>query len=352
LDYLINFAIAFFSCLTAIWLLYPFAIRIRLVDSPSERKTHTGEIPLIGGVSMFIGFVTALVLLVPDLNQVHGILIASTIIIIVGVLDDHRDISVRSRFILQIIAVLIMTSLSGVSLNSLGNLFGDHEILMHEWAIPFTVIAAVGAMNAMNMIDGVDGLAGATALICLFAVSVLYLISNDFSLTPLLLVGVLIPFLWFNLCNSRKIFMGDAGSMFLGFAIVWVLIEASQSDHAVMSPVTALWLFAIPLIDTVAIMFRRILKGQSPFLPDREHLHHIFLRAGFSDRATLYILSMLATLFSAIGIIGYVYHVPEWVMFFGFMLIFVIYLWGIRHAWKVLRYIRAYIHPQNSNNRS
>ena len=341
MNYQINFIITVLACFVTLWVLYPFALKVRLVDRPNERKTHKGEIPLIGGISMFFGFVVALLISVPDLNQVRGILIASTIIIVVGVLDDHRDISVRARFILQIIAVLIMTSYSGVTLNSLGNLFGVGDVLLAGWGIPFTVVAAVGVMNAMNMSDGVDGLAGTTALVCFLSVLYLYYLAGGVALKPLLFVGVLIPFLWSNLRKVKKVFMGDAGSMFLGFGVVWVMIEASQGKDAIMTPVTALWIFAIPLIDTVAIMFRRIMKGQSPFLPDREHLHHIFLRAGFSDRATLYTMSSLAVIFAAAGICGYVFQVPEWVMFSGFIFVFIMYLWGISNIWKILKRLRV-----------
>ena len=134
--------------------------------------------------------------------------------------------------------------------------------------------------------------------------------------------------------------MGDSGSMFLGFGIAWVLLEASQGKDAVMAPVTALWVFAIPLIDMWAIMLRRVMKGQSPFMADRDHLHHIFLRAGFSYRATLNIMSLIAVLFACVGIFGHVYQVPEWLMFAGFMVILTTYIWGIRHVWTVLKYIR------------
>ena len=337
---LVSFAIAFFSCLIILRLLYPFAIRIRLVDCPCERKTHEGEIPLIGGLAMFAGFVISLLIVVPDLNQARGILIASTIIIIVGVLDDFHDISVRLRFVLQIFAVLIMTSFSSVVVNDLGNLIGLGIFELAGWAIPFTVIAAVGAMNAMNMIDGVDGLAGSTSLICMLAVLFLYSLGGDTALKPLLFAGVLIPFIYKNLGSTRKIFMGDSGSMFLGFGIAWVLLEASQGENAVMAPVTALWVFAIPLIDMWGLMCRRVMKGQSPFLPDREHLHHIFLRAGFSNRATLNVMSLIAVLFACVGILGHVYQVPEWLMFAGFMIILTVYIWGIRHVWTVLKFIR------------
>jgi UDP-GlcNAc:undecaprenyl-phosphate/decaprenyl-phosphate GlcNAc-1-phosphate transferase len=349
LSYSINFIVAYVSCFIALWVFGPFALKARLVDCPDHRKTHEGEIPLIGGLAMFVGFVISLLVSAPDLNQVRGILIGSSIIVTVGVLDDHQNISVRARFILQIAAVLIMTSLSGIVLSDLGNLIGTGELPMGGWAIPFTVVAAVGAMNAMNMIDGIDGLAASTALVCFVAVLFLYLLEGESSLKPILFVGVLLPFLWRNLSSLKKVFMGDAGSMFLGFGVVWVVIEASQGEAAVMSPVTALWIFAVPLIDTVAIMFRRMLKGQSPFLADRGHLHHIFLRAGFSDRSTLYIMSSLAAVFASIGILGHISQVPEWLMLVGFMIVFIIYLWGIRHAWTLLKYARENLFENTLN---
>ena len=339
-QYPVSFAVAFIACLIILRLIYPFAVRIQLVDKPDERKVHAGEIPLIGGLAMFASFVIAFLVSAPDLNQARGILIASTILIIVGVLDDHHDMSVRIRFVLQTVAVLVMTSFSNVVVSDLGDLLGVGIFQLGGWAIPFTVVAAVGSMNAMNMIDGVDGLAGSTSLICFLAVLFLYALGGGFAMKPLLYAGVLIPFIWNNIGSTRKVFMGDSGSMFLGFGVAWVLLEASQGDDAVMAPVTALWVFAIPLIDMWALMLRRVMKGQSPFMADRDHLHHIFLRAGFSDRATLNIMSLIAVLFACVGIFGHVYQVPEWLMFAGFMIILTTYIWGIRHVWTVLKYIR------------
>ncbi len=328
------------SCFVALNTLYPFAIKANLVDCPGDRKTHIGDVPLVGGIAMFVGFSLVLLLAASDLNQVRGILIASSIIIVVGALDDMNSISVPFRFLMQILAVLIMALFSGVMLSDLGNLAGTGTLPLGVFAIPVTIFAAVGVMNAMNMIDGIDGLAGLTALICFLAVLFLQFLSGDMELIPLMFVAVLIPFLPFNLRALNKVFMGDAGSMFLGFGVAWVLFDSCQGEDAVMNTVTALWLFAVPVIDTVAIMFRRVMKGQSPFMPDREHLHHIFIRAGFSDRTTLYIMSLLSVFFAAIGIMGDLYQVAEWIMFGGFMLIFFLYLWGIKHAWVILRYVR------------
>jgi UDP-GlcNAc:undecaprenyl-phosphate GlcNAc-1-phosphate transferase len=345
MEYLLTFNVTILFCFMALSALYPFAVKLNLVDCPDHRKTHIGKIPLVGGIAMFVGFAAILLISASDLSQVSGILIASSIVIVVGVLDDRNNISVRFRFLMQILAVLVMTSFSGVVLSDLGGLLGADTLLLGVLAIPVTVIAAVGVMNAMNMIDGIDGLAGMSALICFLAVLFLQFLSGDIELIPLMFVAVLIPFLPFNLRAVNKIFMGDAGSMFLGLGVVWVLVDSCQGKDAIMNTVTALWLFSVPVIDTVAIMFRRVMKGQSPFMPDREHLHHIFLRAGFSARSTLYIMSLLSVFFAAIGIMGDIYQVPEWIMFSGFMLVFFVYLWGISHSWVLLRYVRQKLLP-------
>lgn len=342
----IVFSIAFILCLALLRLLYPFAVKIRLVDKPDERKTHEGEIPLIGGLAMFGAFVMTLLISSQDLNQFRGVLIGATILIIVGMVDDFRNMSVRLRLFFQIFAVLIMTSYSNIVVNDLGNLLGLGTIVLAGWAIPFTVVAAVGSMNALNMADGIDGLAGTSSLVCFIAVFFLHSLSGQISLSeeivckPLLFMAVLMLFIWKNLGKTRKVFMGDSGSMFLGFGVAWVLIEATQGESAVMSPVTALWVFALPLIDMWAIMFRRVMKGLSPFKGDRDHLHHIFLRAGFSRRATVNILGLLSMLLACVGIVGHLYQVPEWVMFAGFLLVLTAYIWGIRHVWAVLKYVR------------
>ena len=340
MEYYLPFIFSIFFCFIVISLIYPFAYKFHLVDSPDHRKTHIGDIPLVGGIAMFAVFAAALLIFSSNLYQVSGFLISTAIIIAVGVLDDARNMSVRYRFLAQIIAVLVMTSYSGVVLSDLGGLMGTDTLLLGVWAIPVTVIAAVGTMNAMNMIDGIDGLASVSALVCFLAVLFLQSLSGGVQLIPLLFVAVLIPFISFNLRAVKKVFMGDSGSMFLGLGVAWVLIDSCQGPDAIMNTVTALWLFSVPVIDTVAIMFRRVMKGQSPFLPDRQHLHHIFLRAGFSDRSTLYIMSLASVLFASIGIAGEIYQVAVWIMFSGFMLTFFVYLWGIQHAWVALRFVR------------
>ena len=121
--------------------------------------------------------------------------------------------------------------------------------------------------------------------------------------------------------------MGDAGSMMIGFTVIWLLIGASQADDSPMiRPVTALWLIAIPLMDMVSIMIRRVKQGKSPFKPDRDHLHHVCQRLGFSSLQTLGLISLIASLFAGIGILGEIFLIPEYVMFYSFIIIFIVYL--------------------------
>lgn len=340
MNYSVSFSIAVISCFIVLRVAYPLALKYRFVDSPNERKAHKGEVPLIGGIGMFLGFMIAFLFFEPDLKHSWAFLMVSTLLFIVGVMDDRHNISVRLRFFLQMIAVLLMTSSANVMVTDLGDLFSMGNLNLANWAIPFTVIATIGSLNATNMIDGIDGLAGSTSLICFLAVLVLYSMAGEMAIKPLLFVAVLIPFIYRNLRKGSKVFMGDGGATFLGLGVAWVLVDATQGENAVMNPITALWLFAIPLIDMWAIMYRRVRKGQSPFMADRDHLHHIFLRAGYSDRATLNTMSLLALVFATMGVLGEVFDIPEWLMFAGFILVLSFYIWGINHIWTILKHVR------------
>jgi UDP-GlcNAc:undecaprenyl-phosphate GlcNAc-1-phosphate transferase len=134
----------------------------------------------------------------------------------------------------------------------------------------------------------------------------------------------------------RKIFLGDAGSMFIGFSVVWLLVNGVQEQNMAFRPVTALWLCAVPLMDMVAIMLRRARKGQSVMMPDRDHLHHIFLRAGFTDRQALSLITLFAICLAGIGFAGEMYRVPEVIMFSLFLGVFLAYNWSMSHIWRLL----------------
>ena len=204
----------------------------------------------------------------------------------------------------------------------------------------------VGVNNAFNMIDGIDGLAGGMSLVILLTVAGFLIFTGNGAsiMEPLIIVAAIVPFLAFNLSwkgfKGNKIFMGDAGSMFVGLTIVWLLVDHTQGEAAAFRPITAVWLVGLPLMDMAAIMYRRARKGQSMLKPDRQHLHNIFMRAGLSSRKSLVAILLLGACYCLIGILGEVYQVAEAVMFWGFIGLLVVYSLVIQHIWSVLRFVK------------
>ena len=337
----IAFLVAFLVTIVSLWLLRPVAISVGLVDRPGGHKTHNGDIPLIGGIAMYLG-VAASILLFKPLSAWLPFLTAGGLLLLVGALDDYRELRVSSRILTQLVAGVIMAVGADNVLWSLGDLGGTGIIELGALAMPFTVLCVIGAINAMNMSDGVDGLAGSLALVTVSLVMLLVVMRGgvDDLGALLLFPAVLVPFLAVNLCggnNCSRAFMGDAGSTFLGFSLAWSLVEHSQGADAAYRPVTAVWLMAVPLIDTVSLMIRRILKGQSPFRPDRHHLHHVLLAAGLNPRQVLLVVVVMAVAMGGIGVAGEIARVPDWLMASAFVAVGMVYLFAVQHAWRVKR---------------
>ncbi len=308
--------------LTVIFIMFlvPASQKLGLVDKPSERKTHQGEIPNTGGLAMFLALAVSALLFLNNLGPFIYLGGGVFVLVVVGLLDDHFDLSVKARFYTQIAAALIMAAAGDMALVNLGNLLGFGDIPVGIFSIPFTVFCAVGAINALNMSDGMDGLAGSLTLVSFCAMAVL---AHRAGLTPefkiiLLYISILCGFLFFNARvfgrKSAKVFMGDAGSMFLGLSVAWFSVALTQGDKAAMRPVTALWVFALPLLDTCSIMLKRLRLGESPFKADRNHLHHILNEAGFSVNQSLGIMVGFHAAFAVIGVMSEVLVVPEIIM--------------------------------------
>ncbi|WP_404363731.1 UDP-N-acetylglucosamine--undecaprenyl-phosphate N-acetylglucosaminephosphotransferase [Marinobacter sp.] len=335
---LLSGLIALFS----LFLFKPFAHRVGLLDHPDHRKTHSGAIPLVGGLSVFTGLFAAWLIAMPFSGGYGIFLMCSLLLVLLGAIDDARDIPAKFRLWAQVTLGAFLVYGSGIWLDSFGNLLGFGSIPL-GWLGPLVTIAAIiGATNAFNMIDGIDGLAGSLSTVTLLSLAILFLASPGFTAEAALSVGIVAALIPYLLVNMRvppfrqKIFMGDAGSMFIGFSVVWLLVNGTQEGEAAFRPVTALWIIAVPLIDMVAIMVRRARKGQSVMVPDREHLHHIFLRAGFTDRQALMVITVVALLCAGVGLVGEWLQVPEWIMFAGFLAVFACYDWMLSHAWRVL----------------
>ena len=319
----------------------PIAIKLGLVDLPSVRKQHIGAVPLVGGIAIFIAVLIASMLFFPHSKILNLYLISAALIVFIGALDDFHDLPVKPRLIAQMLVASILVFGAGIYIDNLGNLFGFGNVYLGLFGTLLTVVAVIAAINAFNMMDGIDGLVGIQAIVCFASLAFLFSQSgNQWALLPTLFVAALVAYLRFNLSrstlNNRKIFMGDAGSMLIGLTVIWLLVIGTQSEQPAFDAVTALWLIAIPLIDMAAIMLRRYRKGESPFKPDRDHLHHIFMRAGFSPLQTLLFITLMSVLCSLVGIGGQYLNVPEWIMLLLFLVMLAVYNYLIQHIWKVL----------------
>lgn len=319
------------------------AARLGVVDAPGGRKQHHGEVPLVGGLAMFGGVIMAA--LAADVQTGNAaLLVALALLVGKGYLDDRYDLRPALRFSIQALAALIMVYWGGVRLDNLGNLFGAGDVILGRWEVPVTVFAVLGVISAINMIDGADGLAGGLALVALVAFSGFAMTGGFLDATILLpLIFAVVGFMLFNMRTPWRgrasVFMGEAGSVLLGFSLVWYAVEFA-SVRPVFTPITAVWIMAVPLMDTIALMLRRMLKGHSPFKPDNEHLHHILQRAGFSPCQTVKIVWGIAILLAGIGIMGWWSGVPEYVMFYVFIALFGLYLYGVLHAWKLMKAVK------------
>lgn len=337
---LLNCVVAFAITVACIVLLKPIAAKIGLEDLPGGRKQHKCPTPVIGGICMFLGFCFALLTLNHSLEAYRGFLAASALLIFVGVLDDMHELTTKVRFIAQVIAALIMVFWSGNIIFSFGNLVFLGSINLGYLAIPVTIFATVGAINAVNMLDGVDGLLGSTALIQFMLLAYLAYYSNLLtSLTLILLIAsVLLAYLVFNFPRKNKdhnkIFMGDAGSMFIGFCLTWFFIALTQTANAPAAPVTMLWIFAVPLFDTTWLLIKRTLENLNPITPGRDHLHHLLKLLGISDVVISIFVGGLTLFLGLIGIFAAHYGVAQGTQFFAFIGLFIIYCFSIKFSWQ------------------
>ena len=293
LSALLTVLLAIGSTVLCIALLRPISGVLGLVDHPDKRKDHVGAIPLIGGIAIWIAFTISLLFIGITL-KLAILLVSGGLLTLVGAVDDVKDLPPKWRLALHIVAALIMSVFGGVVVYSLGDLLiPGTELNLGVLAIPFTVFAVVAMVNAANMSDGLDGLCGLQLLIPLAGLAVLSGIKGDHEhFLPLLAIcGCLLGFLIFNLRTSWRsrasIFLGDSGSNFLGMLFAWFLIDMSQGSDAVLQPVAVLWFALLLIYDTVEVVARRLLRGESPFVADKEHLHHVFLMAKFSVTETV-----------------------------------------------------------------
>ena len=330
MDIWIALVSGFVLSIISIQILIRFSPSLGLLDkSDGKRKNHDGDIPVVGGVAMYISVLITSVVVGVSLELLPALLIGG-VLVIVGLVDDFLSLGTRVRILLQILCASAMLFFGDSIILSVGNLFGQGPVAFTILWMggAFTVLCTVGVINSINMIDGMDGLSGALNVISFSALAYYCHIAGDKDSLYFILacITALLGFLYFNSRIFRKraaVFMGDAGSTFFGFILVWFYIQLTQGNDAVLSPVSAGWIFGLPLADTISVMVGRIRRGQSPFAAGRDHLHHQLLDYGFSVNNTLLIMAILQVGFVAVGVANNSASTFEAILFWIFVLVVV-----------------------------
>ena len=290
--------VSFVASLLFIYLLIAYAEKLGLVDIPNERSVHKRPVPRGAG----IGFVSAVLLSSFLFNFSHFIeyyyiYLSILIVFSVGLLDDRKGVSPKLKFVFIFFATLLLYA-NGVQITSLGSYFGYEVTLFPLLVLPFTFFAIAGFTNALNLIDGLDGLAGSVAAVMLSAFLAIGILHNDTLMITLssLFIAALAGFLLFN-WNPAKIFMGDSGSLTLGFVISILSIQSL----AYVTPAAMLFIIAVPLLDTGIVITRRLQRGLSPFVADKNHLHHFMYKVKVDVKFSVIMITYIQIAFSIIG---------------------------------------------------
>ncbi|QAY67737.1 glycosyltransferase family 4 protein [Paenibacillus protaetiae] len=312
--YTIGFVIALIIALIMTPLVKKFAFKIGAIDKPNHRKVHTRIMPRLGGLAIYIAFVAAFLLLLPfmpgdllrprDMNLIRALFTGGTLIIILGAFDDRLELSAKLKLVVQIAAACVVVFGFGIKIDLVNVPFGDAMQPIASWvSIPLTIIWIVGVTNAINLIDGLDGLAAGVSGIAILTILIMAsLMGNEaIILLCVLLLGGIVGFMFFNF-HPAKIFMGDSGSLFLGFSLA-TLSMLGFKQVTIVSFVTPLLVIGVPLSDTFFAIVRRKLNNRPIFEPDRGHLHHRLRDLGFSHRRTVLIIWGVAAIFGGFAII-------------------------------------------------
>jgi UDP-GlcNAc:undecaprenyl-phosphate GlcNAc-1-phosphate transferase len=333
---------AFLLSFVLILAMQKLAKHFGLVDVPSEIKSHEGRIPLVGA-AMFLAFGLAVILLDQPPRGFTDLLIGLLLIVSLGVIDDMFNLSARVKLVGQCLCVAIVVLPKEFLIQDAGALFSEHPFLLFNAAIPVTIFAVVGMINATNMIDGLDGLAGGIALIALtwLAIAAAKLgLPSELMLTLVLAFSVL-GFLVFNFRHPWRarasVFMGDAGSMMLGLSLAFVAISLSQRNAPSLPPVAVLWIFALPVIDTLSLMIRRVVSGQGLLSSDRRHIHDLLMEVGLGVNATVITLLAVSGILGGVGIAGWLFGVPDRLLLLGLAIPVLLHTWFACLGWKLLK---------------
>ncbi len=314
--YVLGFIVSLIVTVLATPAVIRFAKKIGAMDQPNNRKVHKQLMPRLGGLAIYIGFVIAYLVVFPSFTTLYateamGILIGSTIILLVGILDDKYQLRPRTKFLGQIIAAVVVV-MFGLRMPFI-NLPFDGQLVFSEWlSILVTIVWIVAVTNAINLIDGLDGLAAGVSAIATATMMVIAILMGNYvvAVYSVVLLGSTIGFLFFNF-HPAKIFMGDTGALFLGFNLA-ALSVLGFKFVTLIAFITPLLILGVPLSDTFFAIVRRIVNKKPISEADKNHLHHCLLNMGFSHRQTVLVIYGISLIFGAASIIFYQSYDTLW----------------------------------------
>lgn len=302
-----QWALAFFIALGVVLVLTPGVIflahRTGAVDKPDARKVHTKPIPRIGGIGIYLAFTVSIIAVTiisnfegESLNEVIGLLISGTLMFLVGIIDDYKNLPAKVKLLGQIGAAAVLAVGFGVRVDFVTDPFGDY-IYLEMLAVPATIFWLVGLTNTVNLIDGLDGLAAGVAGLAATTIFLVAMEQHFFLITifTAALAGAAFGFLFYN-TNPAQIFMGDSGSLFLGFMLAGISIVGAMKSAATVALIVPILALGIPILDTIFAILRRYLGGQPIFKPDKGHLHHRLLKLGFTQRQAVFLVYVISAL--------------------------------------------------------
>ena len=301
-----NVIIAFIITMALTIIITPLIIRLAnklgVVDKPNDRKKHNGHIPLLGGLAIFIPVVIGIIYLQPEHNSLVGVYIGATIILITGIVDDVFNIKPVMKLSAQLVATIAVLS-SGLMIEKLTiPFFGSVDLGIFSYVI--TILWIVGITNAMNLIDGLDGLATGVAAIAFSSILIMAIgdgVTVVIYLSAIFLASLL-GFLIFNF-HPAKIFLGDTGSMFIGFSLAIISMLGLFKNVTIFSFIVPIIVLTIPIFDTIFAIIRRALSKQHIMTADRKHIHYVLLEMGFGHKTTVLIIYAFSAFFGVMAII-------------------------------------------------
>lgn len=312
--------------------------------SGTRRKTHDEDTPLVGGIVLLAALATAMIVVPFPWGSLWTLPFGLAALGLLGLLDDLYNLRAQTRLLLQFAIALVVVALGELQIQSLGNLLGFGPLALGPLAAPVTILSMMLIINAINMLDGIDGLAGSVVLIASVAFGVVAFTEGHKALgmISLMLVAGLTGFLFFNLRTPWRrrasVFLGDSGSMMLGFWMAWMAVALSQLPGSEVAPVTVALFLIFPAGDAFAVFIRRALRRRNPMHPDRGHTHHLLIRAGCTVSRAVTALTLLYALWVGFALLCYFRGCAEWPQFLLATAVFLGYIAFVVNGRHIIRW--------------